>query len=82
MGKSKKTTLSTRPDNDDLKVNVLSGDPPFFTELQLEKLCSEFGIDWDASATFNWRRLAEKLAQNYHPDFNRRSPGRPGHKRA
>ena len=41
MGKSKKTTLSIRSGNDDLKVNVLSGDPPFFTELQLEKLCNE-----------------------------------------
>ena len=82
MGKSKKTTLSIRSGNGDLKVNVLSGDPPFFTELQLEKLCNEFGINWDSSAAFNWRRLAEKLAQNYHPDFNRRSPGKPDHKRA
>mgnify|MGYP001808278203 CR=1 FL=1 len=31
-------------------------------------------------AAIKWRRLAERLAEKYHPDFNKRPPVSTGHK--
>ena len=82
----KKTTLLTEPDSKIYK-DILE-DQPFFTPEEAQKLFDEFDIkqDWEELgnifyAAIKWRRLAERLAEKYHPDFEaKKGVGRPKHK--
>ena len=48
--------------------------PPTHAEIM-----SDYGIDPNAPLVERWRELAEKLAEEYHPNF-RKPQGRPAHK--